>query len=309
MRIGIRAGAALALVFLLWAPLAHADWRDDLKVLRIGYLSSGEPAAEASRLEPFRAYLQAQISMPVEMIPATTTASLIDAIAHGRVSYAIMSGGAYATAAASCACVTPLAEPTAFDGARGFHAILLGRSNSAIQSLADTKGLRLALSAEDSVAGRLLPMQAFAAVGIAPATYFSALYEAPGPQDAVQSLLDGRSDIAVAWSSLNGDAASGYSFGVLADMVKSGALAMDQVRIVWQSPLIPFGPHVVRSDLPGEAAQLLLSALTGMATAAPDAFYAVDDSIFGGGGFVPVTAADYAPLAALVAPPQPASTP
>ncbi|HVZ14011.1 MAG TPA: phosphate/phosphite/phosphonate ABC transporter substrate-binding protein [Bauldia sp.] len=306
MRIGWRTRVAFALVFLFWAPLfAHADWRGDLKVLRIGYLAPSDAPDAAARLEPFRAYMQSQISLPVELVPATSTAILIDAIATARVSYAIMSGGAYVSAAASCTCVSPLAEPAAFDGSRGFHALLLARADSAIQSLSDTAGLRLALSADDSVAGRLLPMHALAAAGMDPATHFAQLDEAAGPQAAVQSLLDGRSDLSVAWSSLSGDAASGYSFGLLTDMVRSGALAMDQVRIVWQSPLIPFGPHVVRSDLPAEAKQSLLSALTGMAAASPDALDAVDDSIYGGGGFVPVTAGDYAPLAALVTPAAP----
>jgi phosphonate transport system substrate-binding protein len=243
------------------------------------------------------------------MVPATSTASLIDAIGSGRVSYAIMSGGAYAAAAQSCQCVTPLAEPAAFDGARGFHALLIARSDSTVQSLADTHGLRLALSAEDSVAGRLLPMQGLAVARIDPATNFSALDEMPGPEDAVQALLDGRDDVAVAWSSLTGDAASGYSFGLLSDMVRSGALTMDRIRIIWQSPLIPFGPHVLRNDVPDEARRLILAALTGMAGASPGALDAVDGSIYGGGGFVPVTAADYAPLAALVAPLAAASKP
>jgi phosphonate transport system substrate-binding protein len=307
MRSGVRAIAALFVAALLWPSLARADWRNDLKVLRIGYLASSDVGSDSARLEPFRTYMASQLSLPVEMVPATSTASLIDAISSGRVSYAVMSGGAYAAAAQACACVAPLAEPSAFDGSRGFHALLIARSDSTVQSLADTRGLRLALSAEDSVAGRLLPMHGLAVARIDPATNFSALDEMPGPQDAVQALLDGRDDVAVAWSSLSGDAASGYSFGLLADMVRSGALTMDQIRIIWQSPLIPFGPHVVRNDVPEQGRQLMLAALTGMASTSPEALDAVDGSIYGGGGFVPVTAAEYAPLAALVA--QQATTP
>ena len=84
-------------------------------------------------------------------------------------------------------------------------------------------------------------------------------------------------------------------------MVASGTLTMDQVRIVWQSPLIPFGPHAVRTDMPAELKTLLRDALTAMAAEAPDVLDAVDRSSFGGGGFVAASAADYAPLAPLVA--------
>jgi phosphonate transport system substrate-binding protein len=281
--------------------LSAADWRDETKVLRVGFLSSASPAEDVARLEPFRAYLEARISVPVELVPATTAAALIDAEVSGRVAYAIESAVGYATAAAECACVEPLAAPTAADGSRGYHSILVVRADSPIRDLAGMAGSRLAVSAADSVAGRLVPMRALAAAGIDPATHFASLFEAPGPQDAIAAVFDGRADVAVGWSSLAGDAAGGYSFGVLTRMTAEGRLAMDQVRIVWQSPLIPFGPHTVRKDMPAELKALLLDALSAMANEAPEVLDAVDRSSFGGGGFVAVNAADYAVVAALVA--------
>jgi phosphonate transport system substrate-binding protein len=301
-RTTIITAAALALV----ATAAHADWREDMKVLRIGILAAASPGADLARLEPFRAYLEQRIALPVELVPAGTMATLIEAETSGRVSYAILSATAYAAASQSCQCVEPLALPAAADGARGFYSILLARADGPIKTLADTDGARLTLGAVDSVSGRLLPLKAFAAAGIDPATHFSALYEAPGPADAIRALIDGRADVALAWSSLTGDAASGYSFGPLQAMVAAGVLTMDQVRVVWQSPLIPFGPHAVRTDMPDDLKTLLRDALTAMAAEAPDVLDAVDPSSFGGGGFVAAAAADYAPLDALVAP-EPAS--
>ena len=78
---------------------------------------------------------------------------------------------------------------------------------------------------------------------------------------------------------------------------------MDRLKIVWQSPLIPFGPHVVRSDLPAELKTLIATALMAMGKEAPDALDAVDDSSIGGGGFVPATAGDYSVIEDLVAAP------
>jgi phosphonate transport system substrate-binding protein len=281
----------------------QADWREDLKVLRIGFLSTNSPAADIARMEPFRAYLEARIGVPVELIPATTYRSLIDAEVSGRVPYAIHSATSFATAAALCDCVEPLAAPVAPDGSRGFYAVLVVRGDSAAQTLADLKGARLALSADDSIAGRLVPLKAFAAEGIDAATHFSTLFESPGPEAAIGAVLDGRADAAVGWSSLAGDAVSGYSFGVLRSMVSAGKLAMGQIRIIWQSQLIPFGPHAVRKDLPGELKPLLVEALAALAAEAPDVLDAVDRSAFGGGGFAPVSAGDYAVISELVKPP------
>lgn len=296
--------AAIAIVLVVFAGCGPtlADWREDLKVLRIGFLSSGDPAADAKHIEPFRAYLETRIALPVEMVPSTTYEALIDAEASARVQYAILSATSYAATVATCKCVEPLAIPAAFDGSRGFYAILLTRADSPILSLADARGARIALTGDDSVAGRLVPLKAFAAEGIDPATYFSATVAVAGPEAAIAGLFTGAADLAVGWSSLAGDAASGYSFGVLTNMVGAGAIAMDQVRIVWQSRLIPFGPHAVRKDMPGELKTLLGDALTAMAVEAPDVLDAVDRSSIGGGGFVSAAAGDYAVVEELVAP-------
>jgi phosphonate transport system substrate-binding protein len=295
---------AVLVLAAVMAALCHpalADWRDDVKVLRVGFLASDAPASDAARLEPFRAYIETRIGLPVELVPATTWAALIDAETSARVQYGIFSATSYAAAAASCECIEPLALPTAFDGSRGFYSVLVARADGPITSLASADGARLALSGEDSVAGRLLPLKGFAANGIDPATYFSAIVKEDSPAVAISALTAGTVDLAAAWSSLDGDPAAGYSFGTLAEMVRTGSLAMDQVRVVWQSDLVPFGPHAVRKDLPEELKTLLLSALTGMGAEAPDALDAVDTSGIGGGGFVAATPADYDSVTALVA--------
>ncbi len=295
--------AALALAVVGVAALpARAGWRDDLKVLRIGTVAPHGAAYDMARLEPFRAYMQDRLGLPVEIVATADYGALIDAQASARVQYAIHSASSYVTTEALCACVEPVALPTAFDGSHGFHSVLVAHAGGAIASLADARGKRLALTGADSVAGRLVPLKALAAEGIDARSYFSSLLTAPDPEQAITMLFTDEADLATGWSSLSGDAAQGYSFGVFTRMVSAGALAMDRLKIVWKSPLIPFGPHVVRRDLPEEAKTLIASALMAMADAAPDALDAVDGSSIGGGGFAPVTAKDYAVIEGLVAP-------
>ncbi len=76
-------------------------------------------------------------------------ATLIEAESSARVQYAILSASAYAATSEICKCVEPLVLPTAMDGSRGFHAIMLARADSPIQKLDDTDGARLALGAAD----------------------------------------------------------------------------------------------------------------------------------------------------------------
>jgi len=292
---------AVILALLVAAAIpARADWRDDFKVLRIGTVVPRGAASDIARLEPFRAYLQDRLGLPVEIVAMPDYDALIDAQITARVQYAIHSAASYATAEVTCACLEPVALPAAFDGSRGFHSVLVAHSGSAIASLADARGKRLALAGADSVAGRLVPLKALASQGIDPPAYFSSVLTAADPEQAVTMLFTDEADLAAGWSSLAGDAAGGYSFGVFTRMVSAGSLAMDRLKIVWQSPLIPFGPHVVRRDLPPELKTLISAALMAMAKEAPDALDAVDDSSIGGGGFVPAVAADYSVIEDLV---------
>ena len=75
---------------------------------------------------------------------------------------------------------------------------------------------------------------------------------------------------------------------------------MGSIRVVWQSPLIPFGPHAVRSDVPDDLKARLKTALAAMAAMSPAALDAVDRSSIGGGGFADVATSDYAVIADLI---------
>jgi phosphonate transport system substrate-binding protein len=295
--------AAVVLAFAVLAALpARAGWRDDIKVLRIGTVAPRGAAYDIARLEPFRAYMQDRLGLPVEIVASADYDALIDAQASAHVQYAIHSAASYVTTQALCACVEPVALPSALDGSRGFHSVIVTLAGSEISGLAEARGKRLALTGADSVAGRLVPLKALAAENIDATASFSSVVTAADPEQAVTMLFTDEADLAAGWSSLSGDVASGYSFGVFTRMVASGALAMDRLKIVWRSPLIPFGPHVVRRDLPDELKALIADALMAMAGESPDALDAVDTSSIGGGGFVPATDGDYSVIEGLVSP-------
>jgi phosphonate transport system substrate-binding protein len=280
---------------------AAADWRNDLKVLRVGVVAGSDAAYRVQSLDPFRAYLQRKLDLPVEIVPLPSIEALIDAQSSARVQYAIDSAAAFAATAVSCRCVEPLVMPTAENGAKGFYSVLLARADSPIKSLADAKGARLALAPSDSVAGNLVPRKAFEREGIEPDSYFASVELDEDPGAAIASLLAGTADVAAGWTSLTGDQASGYDFGVLARMVSAGKLSMDQVRIVWQSQLIPFGPHVVLTSLQDEPKRILRDAMLSIGTDDPEASDALDRLSEGGGGFVAADLAAYDVVKSLVA--------
>jgi phosphonate transport system substrate-binding protein len=293
-------GAIGLALLVLAAGAAHADWRDDQKLLRVGIIAGTDSAYRIALLEPFRAYLEAKIALPVEIVPVGSYSALIDAQAGARIHYAIHSATSFATAAEQCQCVEAVGAPVAADGALGFYAVLVAKADGPVRSLADAADKRIALTGADSVAGRLLPTKALADAGIDTSQHLR-IVEAADPEAALKSLLAGEVDLAAAWSSMTGNIGTGFDFGVLTRMVAGGALDMNAIRIVWQSKLIPFGPHAVRSDLPAELKQLITGALSDMAAENPDALDAVDRLGFGGGGFAVPDPQLYAPVRELVA--------
>ena len=293
IRSALRLATAGCLV--LTAGIALADWRDDIKVFRVGVPVGENAAYRLRQAEPFRRYLEDRLGVHVELFPAISYDALIEAQSSDRVQYGIYSATAFASAEIMCDCLEPVAVPTAEDGSTGFHAVLVARADSAVHSLTDAKRARLAVGPEGSVTGRLVPFAAFAASGIDPRTYFSALIDTGSPEDAVAALLLGEADVALGWSSLEGVADAGYGSGVFTKMVADGTLAMSDIRLIWQSEPIPYGPHAIRRDLPSELKALVAEAILAMPSDDPEALDAI--SLSGGGGMV---AADHAMFAALV---------
>jgi len=294
---GLRIAAAGLVAALLSATAAAADWKDDYPVLRIGILAERNPVYRVAQAEPFRKYLAERLGTEIELIPAASYAALIDAQIHGSLPLAFLSASAYAAASAQCDCVRPVAIPTAADGTPGFHAVLVTAIETTIESLPGIEGRRIAVAGEDSIASRMLPLKLFASQGIAERNL--TLVPANGPREAILTMLRGDADAALAWSSMAGDPASGYSRGVFTDMVAAGTLGMNEIKVIWQSPLIPYGPLSANTSLPDDLVTLIRDALVDMAASSPEALDAIDRS--GGGGFQAADAGMFRSLDVLVA--------
>jgi phosphonate transport system substrate-binding protein len=301
MRSLVAAAFAAACGLAVMAGAASADWRSDIKVLRVGIAAGANPAYRIRQVEPFRKYLETRLGIPVEIVPATNYLSLIDAQSSGNVSYAVYSASAFASADALCHCVEPLVQPRGPNQAAGYYSIVIVKATGPINNLADAKGARLSYTRGPSIAGHLLPFSAFTAEGTPAERLFGALVPADDAEGAVRTLLRGDADAAIAWASLSGDVAEGYDRGILRKLVADGSLAMSDIRIVWKSPLIPYGPHAVRTDLPDDLKLLLRDALLAMPDGDPQAYDAIERDA--GGGFVEPAAGAYDAVKRMIATP------
>ena len=274
--------------------LTGNDWRSQIRVLRIGVLSSSDVARSLAMAEPFRAHMQETLGLRVELIPARDMQALIDAIVNARVDYARLSASAFATGWALCRCLEPLAAPLASDGTDSYHAIAVTRAGSGISRLVDLKDKAVVFAGAGSVSGYMVPVAALRGQGIDTDRFFSRQNQATGPEAAIAAMMRGDYDAAFAWSSLAGDADAGYSRGPLHRMVAQGRLAMDEVRIAWRSDPIPHPPQVVRANLPEALKSQLRAALFDLLAADPLAYDAAEPAF--SGGFTAVTRDGYGVL-------------
>jgi phosphonate transport system substrate-binding protein len=289
---------ALAAFPMLAGNPATAGWRDDLGTLKVGFIAGDNPGYELARLEKFRWQLQLSLAVPVELFPARNYEALIEAQSTGRVQYTVLSSLAYLALSQRCGCVEALAQPTTAEQSRGFRALLVTRKDGPVQNLADARNMRLAVGAPDSLSGRRAPLAGLAAQGIDPDSYFLRIVETADSEAALAALASGSADIAVAWSTAPDPLSVDYGSGPLARLASDGTLTPDALKVIWESDVIPFGPHVVRADMAAEAKQNLLRALTEMQANAPEAYDAIERGF--PGGFVAADPALYDKLADLL---------
>ncbi|MCW2306509.1 phosphate/phosphite/phosphonate ABC transporter substrate-binding protein [Rhodobium gokarnense] len=295
IRIGAMPLLIAAVVAVLAAGLpARADWRDTVKVLRIGVVVGANPIERLKQLEPFRRRISVEAGLPVEFVPAIGYASLIDAHATGRIDYAIYSAAAYGAASALCGCIEPIAAPASADGSLSYRAVIVVRADAATETIDDLKGKSLILGRSGATAGDLVPMAEIAAAGIEPAAFFSRIRHADGPKAAIRTVLAGLGDAAVAWEP------EGGTRGPLADLTASGEIAGRDLRVVWRSRPIAHGPHAVSRRLPQPLKDRLRSALLRLKSLDRTAYDAVERHF--GGGFSGVAEDAYLPMVEVFAP-------
>lgn len=273
---------------------ARADWRDTVKVLRIGVVVGANPIQRLKQLEPFRRRISAKAGLPVEFVPAVGYSSLIDAHTTGRIDYAIYGAAAYGAASALCGCIEPLAAPAAADGSLSYRAVIVVRADAAVRAIDDLKGKSLILGRPGATAGDLVPIAELAAAGLEPASFFSRIRHADGPKAAIGTVLAGLGDAAVAWEP--DDAGR----GPLAGLAAAADVAGPAVRIVWRSRPIAHGPHAVSKRLPQPLKDRLRSALLRLKSLDRTAYDAVER--YFAGGFSGVTEDAYRPMVEVFAP-------
>jgi phosphonate transport system substrate-binding protein len=290
MRRTILAAATAAIAFAGLAGTALAadpSWKKDVPVIRVGILGGENDADRLARYDGFKKLLETTYNVKVELYPATDYAGVMQGMAAGQLDLAEFGASGYSGLWLDCKCVEPLVVPKEEDGSTGYYSVLYVRSDSPYQKIDDLKGKSLAFADPNSTSGYLIPGFQLKDQGYDPAKFFGSTAFAGGHEQGVVAVLKGQYDAGVTWISGQGDPAQGYSRGNLRSMVDKSMLKMQDIRILWQSSLIPNGPWATRTALPEAFRKDMMDFLMKLPTDHPDIYDAVEKGA--GKGYAPVS--------------------
>lgn len=282
------------------AALTSPVLAQEIDTIRIGLLGGENEADRLADNQCLIDKLPAALGVKqVQLFPAADYDGVIQGLLGGTLDIAGLGASAYAAVYLKDAkAVEPFLTNVQTDGSTGYYSVALARKDSGLTAIADAKGKKLGYADPDSTSGYLVPKVTLpeALGGMQPEEFFSDVSFNGGHENNVLALLDGKVDVAVTWASGVGEFSEGYTSGNVRSMVDKGMLDMEDVTQVWQSPLIPNGPLVLRSSLPEEMKQKIVAFYTALPTEDYECFRSVENGDFS--GYTPVTPEFYQPIIA-----------
>ena len=274
--------AAASLAALSASMPAQAE---SLKEFRIGILG-GEN--EADRLRNFQCMTDKLPEVlgveKVSLFPAADYDGVIQGLLGGTLDYAELGASGYAKIyLANKDAVEPILTTVQTDGSKGYHSVMVARADSGIKTLADMKGKKLGYADPDSTSGFLVPSVTLPAdIGAPVDQFFASTGFGGGHEQLVLEVLKGTFDAGTTWASGVGDFNDGYTSGNLRKMVDKGVLKMDDLVQLWQSPLIPNGPIVVRSSMDADMKAKFKDFMVALPESDPACFSAIQGGDYKG---------------------------
>lgn len=281
----VLAAAAVATMGFVGAAMADGD---EIKEFRIGILGGENEADRIRANECLVERWEALLGVPVRLFPAADYAGTLEGLLGGTLDYAILGASGYAGIwLEDPSAVEPVLTTEQSDGSTGYYSVMVARKDSGIASIEDMQGKRLGFADPNSTSGFLVPSVAFTAMGLNADEYFASTGFSGGHEQNVLAVLNGDVDAGVTWASGVGEWEEGYSNGNLRKMVDKGLVDMNDLVQIWQSPLIPNGPIVVRQSLPPAIKAAITGDLIRMSVDDQECMYAAMAGEMN--GFVPVT--------------------
>ena len=222
---------------------ASQSYSSGLSEINFGIIATEKAGALRQMWEPFLTDMSKAIGMKVNGFYATEYAGIIEAQRFNKVQVAWY-GNKSAIDAVDRANGEVFAQFVDLDGTPGYYSYLITHKDSAIKSLDDVlkngKSYSFGIGDPSSTSGTLVPTYyVFTLNKLDPRTHFR-VTRASNHEGNFLAVLNRQVDVATSNSEMT-------------DKMKEKAPdKLDQIRILWTSPLIPRDPLVWRKDLPAD---------------------------------------------------------
>ncbi|HBT33713.1 MAG TPA: phosphate/phosphite/phosphonate ABC transporter substrate-binding protein [Pusillimonas sp.] len=223
------------------APAKPATCSQDR--IRFGVIPKKPMAILTREYQPLIQYLSKSLDMPVEMVPAESYDSVVQALVSGGIDIAWLGPASYLMAYAQEPGIEAFASLTIEQGrftpaGNYYYSILLVRSDSNIETVSQLEGKDVAFSEPSSTSGAILPQRVFANLGHGNlARFFGSLIYTGSHDRSIEALLDKRIDAAFV-ASVRAD-----------DFIKKGKMQADQLNVLWKSAPLHYDPYVFSASI------------------------------------------------------------
>jgi len=230
----------LAAAALTLAGIAHAN---ELREINFGIIATEKAGALKQMWEPFLEDMSKAVGVKVNGFYATDYAGIIEAQRFNKLQIA-WNGNKAAIDAVDRAGGEVFAQFVDLDGTPGYYSYLITHKDSGIntldQVLKNGKDYTFGIGDPQSTSGTLVPSYyVFTLNNLEPRTHFK-VTRSSNHEGNFLAVLNRQVDIATSNSEMT------------QKIKEKTPEKMDQIRILWTSPLIPRDPLVWRKDLPAD---------------------------------------------------------
>jgi phosphonate transport system substrate-binding protein len=230
----------LAVAAVACAGLAQAA---EVKELNFGIIATEKAGALRQMWEPFLDDMTKAVGVKVNGFYATDYAGIIEAQRFNKAQIAWY-GNKSAIDAVDRAGGEVFAQFVDLDGTPGYYSYVITHKDSGITSLDQVlkngKSYSFGIGDPQSTSGTLVPTYyVFSMNNLDPKTHFKVM-RSSNHEGNFLAVLNKQVDVATSNSEMT------------AKMKESAPEKLEQIRILWTSPLIPRDPLVWRKDLPAE---------------------------------------------------------
>lgn len=256
------------------------------KEISFGVISTDSASAQRDRWEPFFRDMEKQTGLTVKSFYAPDYAGVIEAMRFNKVQVAWF-GNKAAMEAVDRASGEVFAQVVFADGSVGYTSYLITQKDSPYNNVDDVlnnaKSINFGNGDPNSTSGFLVPSYyIFAKRNIDPRSTFKTVRNASHGAN-IQAILAKQLDVATNNSE------------ELDRLAATKPETLQEIKVIWKSPLIPSDPFVWRTDLDKDTKEKLKKFVYNYAKTDP-AEKAVLKNIYNYGGFRPSTNAQLNPI-------------